>query len=95
LFEGSLEDNNQDMVTKGRHCKNGVGMPQDRGLVPRGMDHWNAKVTPEQAAEIRERIAGGDTGRALAKEYGTSEAVVSLIRNNKWRVSCRKHQKPL
>jgi len=44
-----------------------------------GGGHFNAKLTDEQAAAIRQRYAGGVRQVVLAAEYGVSQAVVSEI----------------
>lgn len=44
-----------------------------------GGGHARAKLTDEQAAEIRQRYAGGMRQVALAAEYGVSQAVVSEV----------------
>lgn len=35
-----------------------------------------------QAIVIRQRLANGETGKSLAKEYGVSQMVISRIKNN-------------
>jgi hypothetical protein len=53
-----------------------------RETVPAGNP---AKLTQEQATEIRQRLADGKRGigAALAKEYGVSQATISLIKHGK------------
>lgn len=44
------------------------------------------KLTPEKAAAIRERLAAGETGKAVAAAFGISRAVVSAIKHGDiWR----------
>ena len=68
FFLGSSTDNMLDAYQKGRKTQ------------PRGMHHVNAKLTNDQAAEIRCRyaVAPGDQV-GLAEEYGVSQRVISLI----------------
>ena len=73
LFLGTPADNAADRSAKGR----------SRGQPP-GEGNVNAVLTNEQADELRERYAaGGISQRALAKEYGTSQSVVSRVVNRK------------
>lgn len=46
---------------------------------PKGQLHANSKLTNEQANTIRERYKYGYKQTALAKEYGVSQATISLI----------------
>lgn len=50
-----------------------------RKVQPKGQAHSNAKLTNEQAAEIRQRYEAGEFQVPLAKEYGVSQRVISLI----------------
>lgn len=43
---------------------------------------WRA-LTAEQVLEIRERLAAGETGAALAKEYGVGQACISSIKHGR------------
>lgn len=63
LFVGTPADNSADMVRKGRSC--------------RGEAHWRARLTDQQVAEIVSRVAGGETQRAIAAEFGVSYQHVS------------------
>jgi hypothetical protein len=72
LFNGSDADNVADMVAKGRA----------RGA-PRGLLHPDAKLTPEDVAEIRASPMGC---RRLARKYGVTRAHIQGIRTGrKWR----------
>lgn len=46
----------------------------------RGYHH---RLTPEDARDIRARLAGGETGRSLAKEYGVRETTISSIKHRR------------
>lgn len=71
LFLGTTQDNTADKMRKGRHRS------------PKGSRHGEAKLTEQQAAEIR-RSTG--TLREAGTLYGVSESTVSLIRNGHiWR----------
>lgn len=51
----------------------------------KGAAHHAAKLTAEQVAEIRRRAAGGESARALAREFSISfQHVSDLKRGNAW-----------
>lgn len=64
---GSYSDNQRDAYRKGRKTQ------------PKGQYHINAKLTDEQAEQIRQRYAGGEYQAPLAKEFGVSQVAISLI----------------
>jgi len=64
---GSYSDNQYDAYQKKRRVQ------------PKGQAHSKEKPTNEQAAEIRQRYEAGEFQVPLAKEYGVSQRVVSLI----------------
>ena len=67
FFLGTFSDNMADAYHKKRKVQ------------PKGEAHTNAKLTNEQAAEIRQRYAAGEFQVPLAKEYGVSQRAISLI----------------
>ena len=67
FFLGTFTDNAKDAYTKKRKNQ------------PKGQYHANAKLTNEQAMEIRMRYKKGELQIPLAKEYGVSQRVISLI----------------
>lgn len=75
LFAGTASDNQRDSVAKGRN------------RTPRlnGSAHPGAKITEDDVREIRRRAAEGPLGtkKALAEEYGVSQACISEIVNGK------------
>jgi hypothetical protein len=78
LFLGTQADNMADMAAKKRHKS--LTRPD---LNPRGERNPGAKLTAAQAGEIRAKRAEGIPQRKLARDYGVSEATVSLIVNGK------------
>lgn len=71
LFLGTHRDNEDDKISKGRQMK--------------GDRHYAAKLTSSEVKEIRS-VYGRGTGVQLAKKYGVSPGMISMIRNNKnWR----------
>ena len=67
FFLGTFADNMTDAYRKGRKSQ------------PRGQRHTNAKLTNAQAEDIRRRYIAGENQVPLAKEYGVSQRVISLI----------------
>lgn len=66
LYLGTVQDNSRDAV--------------ERGRLPRGEAHRNARLTEQIIREIRARHAGGTaTTNALAREYGLYSGHVSDI----------------
>jgi hypothetical protein len=73
LYAGTQLDNMRDAARRGR-----IKVPQLRGE-----QRGHAKLTDAQAAEILTRRTEGEKGRDLAREFGVSEAAVSLIFHRK------------
>jgi hypothetical protein len=74
LQVGTVADNNADKWAKGRGRT---------GHVPSGPDHWNARFTADQVAEIRSEMAKGRTGGSLARQFGVCHQLIYDIRNGK------------
>lgn len=74
LFLGTHLDNTRDMLTKGRANK------------VSGIEHFNAKLTPEIAAEMRRRFIPYDRrngSSALAREFGVHQATAHVLLQGK------------
>lgn len=54
-------------------------MKDRRTYVPRGTQHHGARLTNHDVRSIRRRASGGESQRALAKEYGVGRSTVSDI----------------
>jgi hypothetical protein len=67
FFLGTFSDNQCDAYKKKRKVQ------------PKGSAHSNSKLTDKQVNEIRKRYAKGEFQVPLAKEYGVSQRVISLI----------------
>jgi hypothetical protein len=67
LFLGNFSDNQLDAYQKNRQEQ------------PRGANHANAKLTWEQVSDIRKRYAAGELQVPLAKTFGVSQRVISLV----------------
>lgn len=71
LFDGTQQDNADDMVRKGRSRK--------------GVMHRNARLTEEQVREIRQRYMQGETQARLGQEFGLSHGSIgSIVRRENW-----------
>jgi hypothetical protein len=70
LYEGTHAQNMEDMKVSGRSktC---------------GRSASKRKLTDVQVKEIRRRLAWGESGRSLAKEFGAHEVTISKIKNRK------------
>jgi hypothetical protein len=77
LFEGTIKDNVDDMIAKGR-----AKSPP----VVRGEQHGSVKLTDAQVAELVQRRAAGESQRAVARHFGVSQGLVSMICSGKRRV---------
>lgn len=82
LFLGTHADNSHDMAVKGR--SGSILHPE---IIRHGDAHHNAKLTSAQVIEMRQRYASGGVFQyELAREYGVSQHLVSLIiRGKAWR----------
>lgn len=70
LFVGTAKDNHADAVAKGR-------MDRPDGTMPRGNQHWCAKLSEADVLAIRK---GADNHSATARRFGVSERTVRDIR---------------
>jgi hypothetical protein len=74
LFLGTQADNISDRDRKGRRAST------------TGAHNGNAKLSDEDVAAIRKRLANGERGNRLATEYSVSATTVSEIKNRRhWR----------
>lgn len=71
LFAGTQADNVADMDSKGRR-------------VPLlGSANGIAVINEDDARQIKQRLAAGEQGRAIAASFGVHECTVSLIKRGK------------
>lgn len=72
---GTLSDNMQDMMRRGR----------GNGQIPGGTDHPSARLTEDEVRTIRES-SDSSTQAELAKEFGVSSSTISgIIRGRIWK----------
>jgi hypothetical protein len=73
---------NLELVTPGANLEHAFAL----GLITlQGEHNNNAKFTDQDVREIRQALASGETGGALARRYGVSKSTISLIRNgHRW-----------
>jgi hypothetical protein len=99
LFLGTTQVNNADRTAKGRSASgdaNGSRLHPERR--PRGpRHHWQtrpesrltgtrngrAKLTLDQVASIRSRVASGESRAVLAREFGVSWTAINYIANGR------------
>jgi hypothetical protein len=70
LFIGLADDNNKDARAKGR------------AVTPRGLSNGNGKLSDAQVWEV---VASSESGAAISRRLGVSQALVSMIRSRKRR----------
>lgn len=63
---GTAKENGEDTVRHGRST--------------RGTKNTQAKITEDQVREIKRRLAGGESGSELAKEFGLKQPTISNIK---------------
>ncbi|MDB4312161.1 HNH endonuclease [bacterium] len=71
LIAGTMKENGEDMVSRGRH-DNGGGNP--------GVKNGGVKLREDQVLEIRKRTESTYT---LGREYGVSPTTIGNIKNRK------------
>jgi len=80
LFLGTQRDNMRDATAKGRHVSR---LRPD--VIPKGTDHWKARLTPELVRWIRRVRARGWTQPRIAAAIGVSRsAVLGVLRGDNW-----------
>lgn len=73
VIDGTVQDNNRDMITRGRY------------VVTCGESHGNAKLTDSDVISIRLRAANGEGHRSIAKDFGVCQTNVSrIVRKAAW-----------
>ena len=84
LFLGTMKDDIQDAIKKGRFHQNNQGFKKGHDL-NKGEKHYNAKLTKEQVKDIRRKyVPWKYTQEKLAKEYNVSQSRISEILSNKY-----------
>jgi hypothetical protein len=59
-----------------------MGIAKRTPATNRANGRSKSKINMQIAEEIRTRLKNGETGKALAKEYGILKSTVSMIKNN-------------
>jgi len=80
LYVGTAKENARDAIERGQIAtgdRHGTKTRPDRTL--RGSNKPNARLTPEQVAEIREIYKPRPTLDAIASKYGTTRSTISRI----------------
>ncbi len=82
LFQGTVQDNSDDMKRKGRQPK-GDNIPYEKRK--RGVHHGDAKFTEKQVLKIRSQYAAGKTMDALMNIYKVNRSTIArMIRGQTW-----------
>ena len=82
LYEGTYEQNAQDMVRRGRH-----GSRTKPESTPRGSRHWASRLTEAQVRVIKcAHRSGRYSQKALADRFGVSTTQISsIVTGYSWR----------
>lgn len=71
-LDGNPENNRLSNLALGTQSQNQLDLYDYRG--------YHHKLTPKDVIEIRRRLAEGETGRSLAKDFGVCESNISCIK---------------
>ena len=87
--EGGRQDNRwPENLYWGTHRRN-MGTDRERdGTSNQGEQHGMAKLTEADVAEIRRRVASGETQAAVARGFSVTPSWVSMIVNRKYWAHC-------
>ncbi len=82
LFSGTLSDNMQDAIAKGRHRPGNTSESASKGEA-----HHDAKLTVAEVREIRlAYTTEGESQYALARRYGVNAGTINgIVRGRTWR----------
>ena len=80
LFAGSEQDNTADKVAKGRQARGRKLSEAQSARRAKGERNGNSRLTAEQVFEIRQSQRAQ---RAIAAQYGITQAAVSAIKRGK------------
>ena len=71
-LDGDRLNNRADNLAYGTRSQNQLDLYDYRG--------YHHRLTPSDVIEIRARVASGETGRSVAKDYGICESMVAAIK---------------
>lgn len=85
LVLGTQDQNMRDMVEQGRSCS-GDRHRAVRPNMPKDSSHANSTLSEILVSEIQNLLAQGLSQRAIARQFGASQPLISRINTNKaWR----------
>lgn len=98
LFLGTVQDNSDDMVAKGRQNRGNqhwtrleperarlIGQANGRKTKALGEQNANAKLNPGSVTEIRTRRAAGESIHSLARSFSVSRPTIkSILKGETW-----------
>lgn len=81
LFEGSHQENIDDMIKKGRQAKGATHFSATSPeKVVKGESHHKAKLTESDVCEIRKRkVSFGEANKTIARDYGVTRQLIRMI----------------
>ena len=87
IWPGTLQQNRQDCVSKGRHSRGlNTGIHLHPEAFPKGEQHYRAKLTEQQVLHIRELSESGMPSRTLAARYQVSKrAIYCIVHRKTWK----------
>lgn len=67
---------NLEYISRGDNIRHAARM----GLLPRGNDRPNAKLTPDAVRRIRQRFRRGESNASIARDFGVAAATIRCVR---------------
>lgn len=81
-LNGDPYDNRLENLAWETHAEN-MARQKSHGTIQAGLSHWKAKVSDADVHLIRERLAAGERGSDLAREYGVSRTTISNYKSGR------------
>lgn len=85
LFLGTVSQNNADRAAKGRSKGVFISGSSHPATKRRGESHWQARLSADAVAAIRQARVAGEKNTLLAARYGVHPSTISRIARGIWR----------